>query len=49
MNESNLIMYKTTYGKANIALYARDGNVWLSQAQVVERFPFPSKISTHIV
>lgn len=38
MNEPNLIIYKTADGKANIALYARDGGIWLSQAQMAELF-----------
>jgi hypothetical protein len=38
MSEANLIIYKTPDGKAQIALYARDGNVWLSQAQIAELF-----------
>lgn len=50
MNESNLIIYKTADGKANIALYARDGDVWLSQAQMAELFATSKQnISSHVV
>jgi hypothetical protein len=49
MSESNLIIYKTADGKANIALYARDGDVWLSQAQMAELFATSKQnISMHI-
>ena len=37
MDEQNLIIYKTEDGKASVALYARNGNVWLSQNQLAER------------
>lgn len=36
MDKQNLIIYKTEDGKASVALYARDGNVWLSQSQLAE-------------
>lgn len=37
-NESNIIIYNTSDGKASVALYTRDGNVWLSQKQIAELF-----------
>lgn len=37
-NAANLILYRTADGKAEIALYARDGNVWLTQQQMAELF-----------
>jgi len=35
---SDLIIYKTTDGKSSIALYAKDGSVWLNQTQIAELF-----------
>lgn len=50
MSEANLIIYKTADGQANIALYARDGDVWLSQAQMAELFATSKQnISSHII
>ncbi len=37
-NESNIIIYNTPDGKASVALYTRDGKVWLSQKQIAELF-----------
>ena len=37
-NESNIIIYTTQDGKASVALYTRDGKVWLSQKQIAELF-----------
>ncbi|MCQ2197650.1 MAG: cell filamentation protein Fic [Bacteroidaceae bacterium] len=48
-NESNIIIYNTPDGKASVALYTRDGKVWLNQKQIAELFgtSVPS-ISMHI-
>jgi hypothetical protein len=35
---ANMIIYNTDDGKARVALYARDGSVWLSQKQLAELF-----------
>ena len=35
---SDLIIYNTPDGKSSIALYAKDGNVWLNQMQMAELF-----------
>lgn len=37
-NESNIIIYNTPDGKASVALYTRDGKVWLNQKQIAELF-----------
>lgn len=37
-DDANLILYRTRGGKAEIALYARDGSVWLTQRQMAELF-----------
>ena len=34
----NIIIYNTSDGKANVALYAKDGSVWMSQNQLAELF-----------
>ena len=47
--EQNIIIYNTDDGKAAVSLYARDGNVWMSQIQLAELFATSvPNISTHI-
>lgn len=36
--EGNIIIYNTQDGKANVALYAKDGSVWMNQNQLAELF-----------
>lgn len=49
MEQQNLIIYRTADGKASVALYARDGDVWLTQKQMAELFATSkSTISEHI-
>ncbi len=36
--KQDIIIYKAVDGKASVALYARDGDVWLSQKQLGELF-----------
>ncbi len=36
--ESNIIIYNTQDGKANVALLAKDGSVWMNQNQLAELF-----------
>jgi len=38
LEQQNIIFYKTADGKASIALYAQDGQVWLNQKQLAELF-----------
>ena len=48
-DEQNLLIYHTDDGKAAVSLYARDGNVWMSQIQLAELFATSvPNISTHI-
>lgn len=35
---SDLIIYNTPDGKSSIALYAKDGSMWLNQSQIAELF-----------
>ncbi|MBI9019381.1 MAG: virulence RhuM family protein [Phycisphaerae bacterium] len=37
-DSSEIIIYNSADGKAAVALYARDGDVWLSQSQLAELF-----------
>ena len=34
----NIIIYNTDDGKTNVRLYANDGTVWMTQAQMAELF-----------
>lgn len=46
---ADIIIYNTNDGKASIKLYADNGTVWLTQAQIVELFnSSKSSISEHI-
>ena len=48
-NRQNIIIYRTTDGKASVALYAKDGKVWLNQQQMAELFATSKpNISMHI-
>ena len=47
--ESNIIIYNTIDGKASVALYAKDGKIWLNQLQMAELFATSKQtISYHI-
>jgi hypothetical protein len=47
--QKDLIIYKTKDGKASVALFARDGNVWMNQSQLAELFATSlPNISMHI-
>jgi hypothetical protein len=37
-NKQNIIIYKTADGKASVALYAKDGYIWMNQNQLAELF-----------
>jgi hypothetical protein len=48
-DRQNIIIYKTADGKASVALYAKDGNVWMNQNQLAELFATSKQnISLHI-
>lgn len=48
-NKGNIIIYKTDDGKASVALYAKDGNIWMNQKQLAELFDTSvPNISMHI-
>lgn len=47
--QSNIIIYNTIDGKAAVALYAKDGKIWLNQMQMAELFATSKQtISYHI-
>lgn len=46
-NQGEIILYQTNDGKTSLALYARDGSVWMDQAQIAELFN-TSKPNTNI-
>lgn len=49
-NRQNIIIYRTTDGKASVALYAKDGKVWLNQQQMAELFATSKQtISHHVI
>lgn len=49
MDKQDIIMYQTSDGQISVALYANDGNVWLSQNQLSELFATSKQnISLHI-
>ena len=37
-DQKNIIIYRTTNGRASVALYAKDGKIWLNQQQMAELF-----------
>ena len=46
----NIIIYRTADGRSNVALYAKDGKIWLSQQQMAELFATSKQtISYHII
>ena len=48
-SRQNIIIYRTSDGKASVALYATDGKVWLNQQQMAELFATSKpNISMHI-
>ena len=48
--QQNIIIYRTADGRASVALYAKDGKIWLNQQQMAELFATSKQtISYHIV
>jgi len=48
--KQNIIIYKTDDGKVKIALYAKDGSIWLNQNQLANLFDTSKQsISYHII
>ena len=50
MDKQNIIIYKTTDDKAEVSLYALDGNVWMNQNQLAKLFATSKQnASQHII
>ena len=50
MDKNNVIIYNTADGKASVALLARDGSAWMTQAQIAKLFVTSKQnISLHII
>ena len=48
-DKQNIIIYSTSDGRASVALYAKDGKIWLNQQQMAELFATSKpNISMHI-
>lgn len=48
-SEQNIIIYNTEDGRASVALYAKDGDVWMNQQQLAEIFDTSvPNVSMHI-
>ncbi len=49
-DKQNIIIYRTADGRASVALYAKDGKIWLNQRQMAELFATSKQaISYHII
>lgn len=49
-DQPNMIIYRTADGKSSVALFAKDGKIWLSQQQMAELFATSKQtISHHIL
>ena len=48
--QQNIIIYRTADGRASVALYAKDGKIWLNQQQMAELFATSKQtISHHVI
>lgn len=49
-DQQDIIIYRTADGRASVALYAKDGKIWLNQQQMAELFATSKQtISHHII
>ncbi len=49
-DQQNIIIYRTADGRASVALYAKDGKIWLNQQQMAELFATSKQtISYHVI
>lgn len=46
-DQSNMIIYRTADGKSSVALFAKDGKIWLSQQQMAELFATSKQVISH--
>ena len=48
--QQNIIIYRTADGRVSVALYAKDGKIWLNQQQMAELFATSKQtVSRHIL
>ena len=47
--QQNIIIYRTADGRASVALYAKDGKIWLNQQQMAELFATSKQLISHHV
>jgi len=45
--QQNIIIYRTADGRAQVALFAKDGKIWLSQQQMAELFATSKQLISH--
>ena len=46
-DQQNIIIYRTADGRASVALYAKDGKIWLNQQQMAELFVTSKQLISH--
>ena len=46
-DQPNMIIYRTADGKSSVALFAKDGKIWLSQQQMAELFATSKHVISH--
>ena len=46
-DQQNIIIYRTADGRASVALYAKDGKIWLNQQQMAELFATSKQLISH--
>ena len=46
-DQPNMIIYRTADGKSSVALFAKDGKIWLSQQQMAELFSTSKQVISH--
>lgn len=45
--QQNIIIYRTADGRASVALFAKDGKIWLNQQQMAELFATSKQLISH--
>jgi hypothetical protein len=46
-DQQNIIIYRTADGRSSVALYAKDGKIWLNQQQMAELFATSKQLISH--
>lgn len=50
MEQKDIIIYRTPDGKSSVALFAKDGKIWLNQKSIAELFGTSKQsVSRHII